>query len=152
MINGELRSWFTTAFTEVDERAVGLAFGSSTCQQVAEALAILFGLRAWLSAWEGKAPRLEVRSDSVTALSMLARMQTSSPQVGVVAREVALTLSCACVRPSVIAHTPGVANKLADILSRRFQPGVAWQRPAAVALIPECILPPRSEAYYRTCG
>ena len=124
MIDGVLQSWFTTAFTEVDEQAVGLAFGSSTCQQVAEALAILFGLRAWLSAWQDKAPRFEVRSDSVTALSMVARMQTSSPHVGVVAREVALTLSCACVRPCVIAHTPGVANKLADTLSRRYSQ--AW--------------------------
>ena len=80
-------------------------------------------------------------------------MQTSSPQVGVVAREVALTLSCACVRPCVIAHTPGVANKLADALSRRFQPGVAWQRPEAVAHVPECMLAPRCASYYRTvCG
>ncbi len=149
MIDGVLLSWFTTAFTEVDEHAVGIVFGSSRCHQVAEALAILFGLRAWLSAWQDKAPHLEVRSDSVTALSMVARMQTSSPHVRVVAREVALTLSCACVRPCVIAHTPGVASKLADTLSRRYQPGVAWQRPAAVALIAECILPPRSAAYYR---
>ena len=121
-------------------------------QQVAEALAVLFGLCAWLSAWEDKAPRLEVRSDSVTALSMMARMQTSSPSVGVVAREVALTLSRACVRPCVIAHTPGVANELADALSRRFQPGVTWQRPAALAQVPECFLAPRCAAYYRTCG
>ncbi len=150
---GELRSWFTTAFTQVDEQAVGLAFGTSAAQQVAEALAILFGLRAWLSAWEGKAPRLEVRSDSVTALSMVARMQSSSPQVGVVARELALTLSCSCVRPCVIEHTPGVANKLADALSRRYQPGVAWQRPAAVAHVPECLLAPRCAKYYLTvCG
>ena len=127
-------------------------FGTCVAQQVAEALAVLFGLRAWLSAWEGKAPRLEVRSDSVTALSMMARMQTSSPSVGVVAREVALTLSRACLRPCVIAHTPGVANKLADALSRRFQPGVAWQRPAALAQVLECFLAPRCAAYYRTCG
>jgi hypothetical protein len=152
IVDGKLQSWFATAFTVVDERAVSLVFGTSTCQQVAEALAILFGLRAWLSAWQDKALRLEVRSDSVTALSMLARMQTSSPHVGVVAREVALTLSSACVRPCVIAHTPGVANKLADALSRRYQPGAAWQRPAAVALIAECILAPRDASYYRTCG
>ncbi len=105
----------------------------------------MFGLRAWLSAWEDKAPRLEVRSDSVTALSMVARMQS---------REVALTLSCSsCVRPCVIEHTPGVANKLADALSRRYQLGVACQRPAAVAHVPECLLAPRCAKYYRTvCG
>ena len=149
-VDGVLRSWFTTEFTQVDENAVGMPFSTSSAQQVAEALAILFGLRAWLSAWVDKSPRLEVRSDSVTALSMVARMQTSSPQVGVVAREVALTLSAACVRPCVIAHTPCVANKLADALSRRFQPGAVWQRPDAVAHIPECMLAPRDASYYRT--
>ena len=56
-INGQLRSWFTTAFCQADEQAIGIAFGTSAAQQVAEALAILFGLRAWHSGWEGKAPQ-----------------------------------------------------------------------------------------------
>ena len=72
MVNGVLRSWFTTSFTLIDEHAVGQGFGTCEAQQVAEVLAILFGLRVWLSAWDGKAARLEVRSDSVTALSMMA--------------------------------------------------------------------------------
>ena len=55
-VDGVLRSWFTTEFTEVDEKAVGMPFGTSSAQQVAEALAILFGLRAWLSAWVDKSP------------------------------------------------------------------------------------------------
>jgi hypothetical protein len=149
-VDGQLRSWFTTAFGRVDEHAVGLSFGTSSAQQVAEALAILFGLRAWLSAWERCAPILEVRSDSVTALSMVARMKSSSPHVGVVARELALTLAASVVRPRVIEHTPGVANKLADTLSRRYQPGVPWRLPAVIAHIPECILTPRGADYYRS--
>ncbi len=96
------------------------------------------------------APRLEVRSDSVTALAMVTRMQSTSPQVTVVARELALTLAASGVRPCVVEHTPGVANKLADALSRRFQPGTTWQRPAALAQTPECILAPRDALYYRS--
>ena len=149
-VDGRLRSWFTTAFSHVDENAVGLSFGTSSSQQVAEALAILFGLRSWLSARESSAPVLEVRSDSVTALSMVARMRSSSPHVGVVAREIALTLAASVVRPRIIEHTPGIANKLADALSRRHQPGVKWQLPAVISHIPECILVPRCADYYRS--
>jgi hypothetical protein len=153
VINGSVRSWFSTAFTSVDEQAVGITFGGCTSQQVAEALAILFGLRAWLTSWLGVAPRLHVRSDSVAALTMVARMKTSSPSIAVVAREMALTLSASCVRPCIVEHTPGVANKLADVLSRRFQPGAIWRLPSALAHTTECVLPPRGAGYYRsTCG
>ena len=61
---------------------------------------------------------MEVKSDSVAALTMVASMHTRSPQVAVVARELALTLSESCARPQVVKHTPGVANKLADIVSQ----------------------------------
>ena len=70
--------------------------------------------------------------DSVAALIMVARMHTESPLVAVVARERALTFSESCVRPQVVKHTPGDANKLADLLSQRFQLGV----PVAVSLAP----------------
>ena len=152
VVDDVLVSWFATPFNKVDEEAIGIVFGASSAQQVAESLSILFGLRAWLSTWAGKAPRLEVRSDSVTALSMVARMQSSSPQVSVVARELALTLANSCVRPCVVEHTPGVANKLADALSRKYQPGCSWQIPRTLAHVEERRLEPRTPGYYRTVG
>ncbi len=97
-----------------------MTFGTSNSQQVAEALAILFGLNAWLHAWVGNSPRLQVRSDSVAALTLVARMKTSSPSLAIVAREMAPTLSASCVRPCIVEHTPGAANKLADQLSRNY--------------------------------
>ena len=39
VVDGSVRSWFSTAFTSVDEQAVGLTFGGCTSQQVAEAFA-----------------------------------------------------------------------------------------------------------------
>jgi hypothetical protein len=152
VVDGVLISWFATAFTSADEKAVGMTFGTSTSQQVAEALAILFGLRAWLQAWLGGSPRLQVRSDSVSALTLVARMKTSSPSLAIVAREMALTLSASCVRPCVVEHTPGAANKLADLLSRRFQPGTTWSIPHALKHIAECMIPPRGAGYYRCAG
>jgi len=148
-VDGALTSWFATSFTAEDERAVGITFGTSSAQQVAEALAVLFGMRAWLPHWVELAPQLQVRSDSVAALSMVARMQTSSPQLAFIARELALTLSMSCIRPKVVEHTPGVCNQLADALSRRFQPGVSWRVPAALRDIMEVSVS-RPPSYYRT--
>ena len=130
VVDGKFVSRFAVKFDDVDEKAIGIQFGDSASQQVAEALAVLLGVRAWLSIWLKRLPILEVKSDSV-AMTMVASMHTRSPQVAVVARELALTLSESCVRPQVVKHTPGVANKLADILSRRFQPGVHFVVPQA---------------------
>ena len=137
VVDGIFVFWFATKFDDVDEKAIGIQFGDSASQQVAEALAVLFGVRAWLSIWLKGLPILEVKSDSVAAVTVVASMHTRSPQVAVVARELALTLSESCVRPQVVKHTPGVANKLADILSRRFQPGVHFVVPQVFVRVAE---------------
>ena len=143
-------SRFATKFDEVDEKAIGIQFGDSASQQVAEALAVLIGVGAWLSIRLKGLPILEVKSDSVAALTMVASMHTRSPQVAVVARELALTFSESCVRPQVVKHTPGVANKLADILSRRFQPGVHFVVPQALVRVLEVPIRPRTMDFDRS--
>ena len=150
VVDGKFVSWFAAKFDDVDEKAIGIRFGDSASQQVAEALAVLLGVRAWLSIWLNGLPILEVKSDSVAAMTMVASMHTRSPQVAVVARELALTLSESCVRPQVVKHTPGVANRLADILSRRFQPGVHFVVPQAFAGVPEVSIRPRTMDFYRS--
>ena len=89
---------------------------------------------------------MEAKSDSV----MVASVQTRSPQVAVVARELALTFSESCARPQVVKHTPGVANTLADILSRRFQPGVHVVVPQALVRVPEVPIRLRTMDFYRS--
>ena len=64
--------------------------------------------------------------------------------------ELALTLSESCVRPQVVKHTPGVANKFADILSRRFQLGVHFVVPQAFVRVPEVPIRPRTMDFYRS--
>ena len=150
VVDGKFVSWFAVKFDDVDERAIGIQFGDSASQQDAEALAVLLGVRAWLSIWLKRLPILEVKSDSVAAMTMVASMHTRSPQVAVVARGLALTLSESCVRPQVVKHTPGVANKLADILSRRFQPGVHFVVPQALVRVPEVPIRPRTMDFYRS--
>ena len=47
-MDGKFVSWFAAKFDNVDEKAIGIRFGDSASQQVAEALAVLLGVRAWL--------------------------------------------------------------------------------------------------------
>ena len=72
--------WFVTKFGEGDEKAIGIQFGTSASQQVVEALAVLIGVRAWLSTWLTRLSIWEVKSDSVAALTLVARMHTRSLQ------------------------------------------------------------------------
>ena len=72
---------------------------------------------------------LEVRGDSVTALTMVMCMKARGRGVNLVARELALDLADGCFRPDVARHIAGVSNKRADILSRRFQPGKEFKLP-----------------------
>ena len=70
VVDRKLVSWFATKFDDVDEKVIGIQFGKSDSQQVAEALAVLVGVRAWLSIWLKGLPILEVKSGSVAALTL----------------------------------------------------------------------------------
>ena len=54
------------------------------------------------------------------------------------------------MRPQVVKHTPGAANRLADILSRRFQPGVHFVIPQAFDGVPEISIRLRTMDFYRS--
>ena len=55
------------------------------------------------------------------------------PTLNIIARELALDLADACFVPDIVAHSPGGAMGTADALSRKFQPGVVFQLPLALA-------------------
>ena len=95
---------------------------------------VLIGLRLF--------KQLEVRGDSVTALTMLMCMK-HEVNVNLVARELALDLADGCFRPDVARHIAGVSNKCADILSRRFQPGKEFELPFILSKVEEFIPPTR---------
>eukprot|EP00972_Heterocapsa_arctica_P029332 4315574-Heterocapsa_arctica.AAC.1 len=64
-------------------------------------------------------------------------MRAKGYGVNLVAREMTLDLSDGFYRPDLCTHTPGVASSIADSLSRRFQPGVTFVLPAALAQVPQ---------------
>ena len=76
-------------------------------QQVLEALAMLVALRVWAPRWTSSRVLLTVRSDNMSTLALVAKMQPHSPQLGVVAREMALDIAGAAYAPDVTEHLPG---------------------------------------------
>ena len=130
--------------SSIDEKAIGIQFGDSASQQIAEALAVLF--RVCLAVDLAQKKKQVWRSSLMVWLTRMARKHTRSPQNAVVARELALTLSYSCVkvRPHVVKHTPGIVNNLADLLSRRFQLGVHFVAPQASIGMPEVPIRPRT--------
>ena len=110
-------------------------------------------LRVWKQVWQQRRTVITVRGDSVAMLTVVLKLKpTDAPSLGLIARELALDLAEATFAPEIRAHhLPGVANKLADVLSRRHMPcSSAWSVPSCLLNVPEASTPIRDETFYRT--
>ena len=87
-----------------------------------ESLNILIALREWREWWKNGRVKLAVKSDNVTALSLLTKLKGSSASLNVVARELALEFGDCSFAPTVVSHAPGITLSTVDYLSRRYQP------------------------------
>ena len=97
----------------------GAQRGVSKFNTLWEALAILAAILAW--SLQGHAI-VEVRSGSLAALGSMAKLSSSSPALSRVAAEFALDRALLALRVDIAVHIPGVANNLADALSRLSAP------------------------------
>ena len=68
---------------------------------------------------------LALKGDNITALTMALQLRAPPGPVKGIARELALDYAEASFEPSAATHVPGVANSIADVLSRRFDPDSA---------------------------
>ena len=123
-LNGNIVRYFAAALTDDDATIYGHALGHSDGQQTWEALAILVAARIWEDAFNNRRVSVRVRGDNVGALTLVVKMRPSSVQQAIVSRELALVTSKAAFLQDVL-HTPGIAHKLADQLSRIFDPKAA---------------------------
>ena len=149
-MNGQPLEYFTEALTKFDPSLFQQERGSASGQQVWEALAILVCLRLWAKLWRRSRITLEVRADNVTALTMLTTLRVHGHGMSIIGCEVALDLGTGVYRPVVCAHSPGVAHKVADALSRRFAPAFQYALPACLAEAAEVSVGPRLASYYRS--
>ena len=154
MIGRQPRAWFATPVTQHDIRIFGHRLGDAAGQQFWECFAAYIALRIWQMHWIHRRVKLQITGDSVVMLTVMLTMKpTSSPSIGVLAREAALLISESSFAPAVEAsHISGLSNKAADMLSRRFAPrdSKSWETPALLASVPETQVEDRPRSWYRT--
>jgi hypothetical protein len=113
-------------------------------------LAILVSLRLWSRFWRRARITLEVRSDNVTSLTMLTSLRVHGYGMSILGRELALDLGAGIYKPAICAHSPGVAHKVADALSRRYAPAFVYELPTCLASAAEISVGPRLGPYYKS--
>ena len=143
-----IEEFFADRLTSEDERRIGQPRGTSEGQQSWEALCALCALRLWAPRWKQRRVKLAVRSDSVSTLVLLVKLKASGPGTSLIAREAALDIAQAIYEPAIVEHIPGVANTLADLLSRLTQSRSPL--PAALASARRRHLPERDGLWWRT--
>ncbi|CAK0891828.1 unnamed protein product [Prorocentrum cordatum] len=151
MIEDVAKAYFTSPLTQADADVLRAPLGEAAGQQIWEALAMLVALRVWKQVWLQQGIRLAATADSISTLTLLLnfRARTASYSLGVICREMALEFGdCAC-KPKAYVHLPGIANDVADELSRRAQPGHQARHPIALEGATEFHVAPRALSFFR---
>ena len=142
--------YYSEQLSKDDLETFQLSTADPAGQQIWEALAVLVSMRMWSLHWRRSKAVLEVRSDNVTALTLLTKMSATGAGLTLIAREMALDIGLSIYRPAVAAHAPGISHKIADALSRKFAPGFAYSLPKFLETAKEVSAPSRPATYYTT--
>ena len=150
-IDGIPKSYFWDAISDLDCEFLEIEHNvGSKGQQTFEALCLLVTMRLWLPDLGTQRITVAVRSDNIAALYMVARMQPKSRSLGIIARELALDLASASYAPDFTQHVAGIANGVADTLSRKAQPGKSFQTPLYLKSALEVHPPTRVKSWWRS--
>lgn len=150
-VSGRYVAYFAAPLTYDDELFFKHSIGDARGQQTWEALAILVGMRHWRRWWSNARARLTIRSDNVSALVLLLKVQAKGRGQQIIARELALEMGACMFRPHAVAHIAGSDNTLADALSRKFQPGYEFCLPhALIRAQEEHVQLHRDRRYYKS--
>ena len=74
----------------------------------------------------------------------------TAKNANLIGREVAYLYTTAPYHPRYITHLPGVANQMADSLSRLNDPSKEYTVPEALMGVEQTVVPLRSRSYYKT--
>ena len=149
-LDGVAVEYFHVELSKFDFELFQHSVGDAAGQQTWEAFAILLALRQWSCHWQRRRATLEVRADNVSALTMLTCFRVKGRGLTLIAREIALDMASGTYRPAVCAHSPGVAHKVADMLSRKYVPGYEYRLPSCLLEAKETLIPERSAGYFTT--
>ena len=139
-------AWYATPLPESLLRHFQAKSGDSSFNTLWEALAILVAIRLWLP---GTRVLARVRSDSLAALRSIVKMQSPSPSLNLIAREIALDATLGLYHLGVAVHIPGIANRLPDDLSRLWAPE-PHQIPPELVDVPQHQVPVLGGTFWRT--
>ena len=131
-VDGVITEYLTDAIHVEDANILDIDLGESSAQQAAEPFAILVCLREWHHRWAHSRVVLEVKTDNIAALTLVASLRGRISALNRIGRELALDISEAHYAPTFVSHSPVVTNVIADALSRRFQPGKSFALPPAL--------------------
>ena len=123
VIGGVVKRFFYQAVQDEDLAVLKVKRGDHRAQQAFESLALLVALREWEDVWKGLRVAMTVRSDSVAGLTAMLKFKSAGDAPAIVAREAALLIGRSTYTPIIFQHIPGIANCIADVLSRLDSPG-----------------------------
>ena len=92
--------------------------------------------------------KLDIRSDNISAVTLLSKLKAGSPKMNFLARVWAVVLALEPYRPDITAHIPGVSAVTVDALSRRHAPGSSWSTPAELLKVREVTVPKRGTDFW----
>ena len=149
-IDGKVKQHFAIPISKDDEEILQAKSGGCEAQQVWECLAGLIAMRLWTPFWKQSRVHLHLRGDNISSLVLFSTLKTHSKQLAVIAREFALDLGTACFKPEVAQHVPGIANTVADMLSRKFDPNKQYFLHPCLAESQEVTPPARPIRWWRS--
>ena len=149
-VDGQIRQHFAIPISAEDETILQVKSGGCEAQQLWECLAGLIAMRLWSPFWKQTRVHLHLRGDNISSLILFSTLKTQSRQLATIAREFALDLGTACFKPEVAQHVPGIANVVADSLSRKFEPGKPYVHHPSLANSEEVVPPPRPISWWKS--
>jgi hypothetical protein len=112
--------WFADPLGAVDEDTFGVKIGEAAGTTTWEALAVLVAVRVLRPRTHGV--RIRLRADSLSTLFAVSSLKAKAPGLALIMSELALERAEMNVDISECTHIPGMANTIADALSRLTAP------------------------------
>ena len=97
--------YFSDRVTDEDNQVLNAVNDlSSKVQQVYECCVLPVALRQWSSLWQNERVSITVNSDNFAAITLVTKLQTSSPALSIIAREMAMNIALSVYALDICKH------------------------------------------------
>ena len=147
-IKGRPAAFFGDPIQQGDLSLFNAKIGDSAFTTLWEALAIAVAIKLWAEKL-GPAATFELRSDSLGALSAIAKKASKAAEMNKIIAEIALMEAVLGVSITSLTHIPGLSNDAPDALSRLWAPE-AKSIPARLQGVKRESCPVRDRSFWLT--